>query len=262
MSLDVEALLAPVSGRSRPDPSLSYDLISGAFPASSTPLERRRRRSDVGPAAGPRRASRPLGPRIASHGFCFALISGDLTRCAPGWRSWPASPGASGDLSPGFRRRARTRPAAAASLQPDLQHRPLGEASRPALALPPLCADKGTDRLQDIVSGADPAQRLAQLLQMPEPIRRAIDDIAPSRLAGARRYAGARWRRPRPGSPGLRQRHCSGAGRTSPPSTSLWRACQVAQAVVTNKSPQAAAAGDGGAAAPESGGGFPVLDRR
>ena len=266
MSLDVEALLAPVSEEEPAGPDLSYDpdfrRISRELDAA---LEKERPGDDptVGPAADTAIAllGRAKDLWIASHGFCFSLLSGDLTRCAGllevmagiAERFWETCHPAldEGSDPAGGRREACNQ---ISSIGRSVKH-------LDRLYLPPLRA-KGRIAFKDIVGGADPAHKAAQLLvQMPEPIRRAIDDsavedwqaladtlgamaAASTRLAGA--FAG----------------HVPGQG---PDLTAfdqlVARMSEFAQAVVTNKSPQAAAAGDGGAAAPESGGetGGPAL---
>lgn len=265
MSLDVEALLAPVSEEEPAGPDLSYDpdfrRISRELDAA---LEKERPGDDpnVGPAA--ETAIVLLGRAkdlwIASHGFCFALISGDLTRCAGllevmagiAERFWETCHPAldEGSDPAGGRREACNQ---ISSIGRSVKH-------LDRLYLPPL-RSKGRIAFKDIVGGADPAHKAAQLLtQMPEPIRRAIDDSAVedwqaladtlgAMAAASTRLAGAFAERVPGQGPDL-----------AAFDQLVARMSEFAQAVVTNKSPQAAA-GDGGAAAPESGGesGGPAL---
>ncbi|MBL9009720.1 MAG: type VI secretion system ImpA family N-terminal domain-containing protein [Alphaproteobacteria bacterium] len=181
MSLDVEALLAPVSDEEPAGPDLSYDpdfrRISRELDAA---LEKERPGDDptVGPAVDTAVAllgrSRDLW--IASHGFCFSLYSGDLTRCVGlleamagiAERFWDTCHPAldEGSDPAGGRREACNQ---IASIGRAVKH-------LDRLYLPPL-RSKGRISFKDIVGGADPSHRAAQLMgQMPEPLRRAIDE--------------------------------------------------------------------------------------
>ena len=181
MTLDVEALLAPVSEAEPSGPDLSYD---PEFRRISRELDEAAQKDkpsedpNMSPAA--QTAAALLGRSkdlwIASHGFCCALYAGELDVCAGMLdvmagiteRFWDTChPAIDEGSDPAGGRREACRQLA--SVGRTVRH-------LEKVQLSPLRA-KGKLSFRDVAGAADPSLSAAQVLaQMPEAIRRAIDD--------------------------------------------------------------------------------------
>lgn len=181
MSLDVEALLQPVSEEEPAGPDLSYDpdfrRISRELDAA---VEKDRPGDDpaVGPAAETAVAllARSKDLWIASHGFCFSVYSGDLPRCVgllevmaglleQFWDTCHPLLDEGSDPAAGRREACNQ----VSSIGRTVKH-------LERLYLAPL-RSKGRISFKDIAGAADPTIKGAQLLaQAAEPVRRAIDE--------------------------------------------------------------------------------------
>lgn len=181
MNVDVEALLQPVSEAEPCGPDLSYDpdfrRISRELDDASQ-KEKPAEDANVGPAAETAVAllARSKDMWIASHGFCFALYSGDLTACGKlleliagfAEQFWDSCHPAldEGSDPAGGRREACRQLASVARVTRPLER----------LQLQPL-KSKGRLSFKDILGAAGPETKAADILaQSPEMIRRAIDD--------------------------------------------------------------------------------------
>jgi type VI secretion system protein ImpA len=185
MTLDVEALLAPVSESEPSGPDLSYD---PEFRRISRELDEAAQKEK--PSEDP---NMPLAAQtaanlltrskdlwIGSHGFCCALYSGDLDTCAGmldviagiAERFWDTChPALDEGSDPAGGRREACRQIA--SIGRSVRH-------LERVQLGPL-RNKGKLSFRDVTGGADASLTAAQLVnQMPEAIRRAVDETQPA----------------------------------------------------------------------------------
>lgn len=250
MAFDVETLLQPVSESEPAGGDLSYD---PDFRRISRELEdaaqKERPGDDPNVAPALQTAVTLLGRSkdfwIASHGVCFAVYAADLD-AAGGLVSvmaglaeqyWEtAHPVLEEGSDPaGGRREACRQIASVGRVVKHLER----------MYLPPL-RTKGKISFKDIAGGADPEATAAQILaQMPEPIRRAIDETGEAEWAalggqlGAIEAAVTRLANAfATQTPGLEPD-------LSPLSAMLKRMRLFAEAVVARKNPAAAAAASG-----------------
>ncbi|BCW90482.1 hypothetical protein sos41_36520 [Alphaproteobacteria bacterium SO-S41] len=259
MSLDVEALLQPVSDEEPAGPDLSYDpdfrRISRELESA---VEKERPGDDpaVGPAADTAVAllARAKDLWIASYGFCFSLYSGDLPRCAGlldvmagiterFWETCHPQLDEGSDPAGGRREACR---------QIAIIGRSVKHLER--LYLPPL-KSKGRISFKDIAGAADATIKAPQLLaQTAEAIRRAIDatdveewrtfsDLLGSMLDSSARVVAAFAAQVSSQEPDLQ-----------PLDAMLKRIKEFADAVIQKKDPAAAPAAD--VPADDAGGGY------
>lgn len=180
MSLDVEALLQPVSDEEPVGPDLSYDRDFRRISRELEEIAVKERPGDD-PAVGPAvdTAVELLGRSkdmwVAAHGFCFSLYSGDLPRCVGlievlagiAERFWEnCYPNLDEGSDPAGGRRAAC--AEIASIGWVVKH-------LENLYLAPL-KTKGRITFKSIAGSADAATKDRQLLaQAPDALRSAID---------------------------------------------------------------------------------------